>query len=489
MKTERKLHTILDCHQKTLSFLAITLFIILYQYHKNIIHFPYDSGDYWKLSDPKIFNNFPNSTIRGYFFPFLLWPAHWLTNIFNITTPHFYRLYTSVIYGYAFAIIFPYFYVSIFGGTLSFVRRLITPTLMVMLFPGVILYPLSDLPSFTLLVCCFAIMINMNVSDDITLITSIKLILLGVLIYGAYNTRTIYLFVSIGILVIVPFIIFKNSKKHIKFASIILITFGILLAAIPQSLINYKNKNTYNPLVMSQPSDKSLFALQLMWGITMQRYSTFMNNASEGGGLYAVDQAGVKIFEDEKLTRENVSIKKYFQLFFKYPQFFMGSYVRHIVNGLDLRDGEVYFYNKDKSRNLISTINFIVLFISSLVIFLIIKKHKNHEDQFNNVGTSKRNSLNNYWMIYLSLILLPVITIIPGALESRFFLPLHMLLYMTIAFNGSFNELYYLMKNSYIKIIVIFMLSISIFFSISHNTISQETPGMDLKYKFVIPNI
>ena len=117
----------------------------------------------------------------------------------------------------------------------------------------------------------------------------------------------------------------------LKLIFLILIAGGSL-ASVPQSIINLRNYNKFTPMVQANSDDKSLFALQLMWGITVQRYSTFMISPSEGTGMYAIDPAGAKIFEKENLSPDTVNIKKYFQLLVKHPLFFIGSYTRHIIN-------------------------------------------------------------------------------------------------------------------------------------------------------------
>lgn len=472
------------------SFFIVMLIFILFQQYKNIIYFPSDSGDYWKLSATNIFSNFPKESFRGYFFPMLLWPAHWLSDVLELSTPQVYRIYSSIIYAYAFTVILPYFYIRIFGGVTTVLRRLIAPCIVLLLFPGIILYPLSDLPSFILMSCSIATLLSLKKISRLTITETLKIAGAGFFAYGAYNTRTIYLFPLIGVFLLFPFLLGRGKGVFLKWFIFLILIAGGSVASIPQSIINFNNYNKFTPLVQAKSSDKSLFALQLMWGITVQRYLTYMVSPSEGAGLFAMDPVGIQIFEKEKLSPDTVSIKKYFQLLVKHPLFFIGSYTRHIINGMDLRDGECYCYKPKASRNLQSTFSFLLIFFGGLIIYLRRTKPflAPQNGEIKTCFKSLRKNADDFWSIYLFLILLPVIAIIPGAIESRFFLPVQLLIYFTLAFNGDPSELLSLIKGKSKELIIIFVCTISLFFAIVQNTTSMETQIIDFKYLFVQPN-
>jgi hypothetical protein len=477
-------------NQGVIAFFIVVMVFILFQQHKNIIYFPSDSGDYWKLSATTILKDFPKESFRGYFFPLLLWPAHWLTDVLQVSTPLVYRIYSSIIYAYALTLILPNFYIEIFGGVATIFRRLISPCIVLLLFPGIILYPLSDLPSFILMSCSIATLLSLKKISQLTMTHGIKIAGAGCLAYGAYNTRTIYLFPLIGVFLFFPLILGHGKGIIFKCLIFLILIAGGSVVSVPQSIINLKNYNKFTPFVQANSCDKSLFALQLMWGITVQRYATIMVSPSEGAGMYAMDPSGIQIFEKEKLSPDTVSIKKYFQLLVKRPLFFIGSYTRHIINGMDLRDGECYCYGLIANRNIQSTSSFLLIFIGGLIIYLrrtipfLIPKKREIKTSFK----SLRKNADDFWWIYLFLILLPVIAIIPGAIESRFFLPVQLLIYFTLAFNGDIGELLECIKNKSKELIIIFVCTISMFFAVVQNTASMETQKIDVKYIYVDPN-
>lgn len=476
-------------YEKLLAFfLASALFMLLHQV-TNALTFPYDSGQYWSLAEPSTFFNFPVD-IRGYFYPLLLLPAHYIANVGGELSFYVFRIYSSLAYAFALTIVLPSFYITAFGGKITLIRRMVVPLLVAVLFPGVIIYPLSDLPAFILIIASVNFLLNINASEKWSLQAVLRLLFSGFLAYAAYNTRTIYMFPLLFILMCVPFISYKGRLLITKILATAIFITGMALASLPQTVINFNTTNRITPLVISQISDKSLFALQLMWGITIQRYSTNIGpNASPG--QYFMDGAGMRLFESEKLTRDNVSIATYLALVANNPMHFIGTYTRHVINGMDLRDGEVYIQNAKKSRthNILSAINFIVLFCGLWVLYIRRIKLVNVTPKYPADSSREfsvvRTAANRSWGLWLAVLFLPILAIVPGAIETRFFLPFHVLIYCTIAFNCSINELkdhFY----SYTRMIFfIFIVLFSLYCAISLSTMASHQDGINLKYKFV----
>lgn len=171
------------------------------------------------------------------------------------------------------AILLPNIFVSLIGGKTSFIRRLFTPACVAIFFPGLIAYPLSDLPAICLIITSLALIVY--ASKQNFLLCGIALALFsGVASYGAYNTRTIYLFTIALLIFLIPTLILREKRTIIRIALTFFFIIGVILTSIPQSLINLKYLNTPTPFVIANFNNTSLFANQLKWGITVQRYET-----------------------------------------------------------------------------------------------------------------------------------------------------------------------------------------------------------------------
>lgn len=221
-----------------------------------------------------------------------------------------------------------------------------------------------------------------------------------------------------------------------------------------------------------------------MWGITIQRYETTIDPTSPSASRYFIDKAGEKLFVSESLEKSSVTIANYISLVMRHPVDFLGIYGRHFVNGLDLRDGEVYVKNSKGVNNKLAVLNFFVL---ALGLFSALVRY----DVWKTTGPASSTNLSEnrasaeiIWPICAFILLLPIFAILPGAVETRFFLPLHVLLYCTIAFNAFAMEMTLYVKKHWIPVLLGFGFLSIIFFAVSTNTMSSMEPFINPPYRF-----
>lgn len=450
-----------NAYEKSIAFLIVaTIFLILHQV-KGLPKFVGDARGYWELSKAVTLLDFPSDTSRGYFFPALLSPARFLSDQFPWAGIAPYRIYSSILYGYLFAILIPMFASKVFDLKVNLWRRLIVPVFIVVLFPGVIIHPLSDLPAFALLIGGVFCLISVRSTRNSIVINCQFFFAAGFLLYGAYCSRPIYLFPAMLAFFGVIIFVYRNFKIRSKVLFTLVFLLGVLFAAIPQILINLNKHGTYSPAVSG-----SLFASQLRWGITIQRYETSIDrSAFPGAAVYYLDDAGESLIARNGLNRNEMTIPLYLQTALQNPGEFFGIYGRHFINGLDVRDGEVYTSGRPAAKNMLAAFNYLVIF-AGLVVFLF-------DISFSGAAQSG-NSERFFWLFVITS---PVLAIIPGAIETRFFLPLHIVLYSIIAFGKySVVEIDRFRRNAGV-IIFIFVVSISMFFAISTSTMSKAQAG------------
>lgn len=420
------------------SFLVAAVLLMLAHWFHGVTRFPWDSEVYWALSAPEVFFHYPKG-IRGYFYPLLLLPAHFLSNNLPGYELYPYRIISSVAFGYVLTNTLPSLYVHLFGGQLSLARRMVLPALVLILFPGLIIYPLSDLPAFILFISAIHFAFKIRSAGSIRAASAWAL-LAGVFSAASYNTRTIYLFPLAFLVLAIPFYVLADRSMRQRGLAVAAFVVGIVVVSVPQSIINHNTQGSWSPAVIAQRTEKSLFALQLMWGITMQRYETSIDPAAPAPSRYFLDGAGERLFAKAKLEESDVTIASYLALVLQYPMEFLGIYGRHLVNGLDLRDGEVYINDVTASSQHIAVFNFLVLCAGLFVALMRFTGLHSLQAQVKLPVGAYRVDAQPAWPAWLLLWLLPVIAILPGAIETRFFLPLHLLVYCTLAFHASFDE-------------------------------------------------
>lgn len=313
-------------------------------------------------------------------------------------------------------------------------RALIHYIIFTILFVGLEIYPLSDLPAVFL--CLLAVYeINYIVEDTSVIKIFLRGILFGVLVYSAYNVRTIYMFAAIYL---IGYLLYKLYRNRIKLANATVIIVGggvgFIGAAIPQICMNY---NEHGKLSIKVITD-GLMMRQLFWGIKYQSYATYVGaEALTSPPMYFMDSVGEQILYSEGIT-DAISLGQYVRICLKYPFEMLGIYGRHFINSILLYGPEVYIEQLDASKVLVSIISFSCVFCIILAFLL---------DCIKDRGT--------IWSFMPAII--PVICIMPGAIESRFCAALYLYIMGTLCYNCDWVKMGHIFIKNKAKIFVCYI--------------------------------
>lgn len=381
---------------------------MLVQLYMNVQVFPFDAGNYWALSGHIWDFSFPQQ-MRGYFYPLILSPFKFLHDNYAPFGLLFFKIFTSFFYAYFFAILFPNFFSFVFGGKLNLLSRSIPSILIAIIFPGLICYPLSDAPSLALVVG--AVVVALSGIKSASGFRRLGLFFIaGMLAYFAYNTRTIYLF-SIIALCLLIFLTTKQSFTK-RAIGVLVFLFGACLGAIPQMAINEGHYDTPSPFIITDMGGGSLFLSQLMWGIVVDRYETYTPVGAPGSPVFYSNSAGENLLLHTD-ARKITSINDYLKLVATHPLTFATIYTSHVASGLDVRDGEVYTQTPSHQKPLRSIFSLAVVILGMTQFFRLLFS----SSAFSPVSLVEKMG----WTVVL---LIACIAVIPGAVETRFFLPL-----------------------------------------------------------------
>lgn len=451
---------------------AFVIFMSLH-YAEDIRWFRWDAGDYWSLAEAHRLLHFP-AEIRGYFYPMLLAPARYIFDLRPDWGYLGYRILSSAVYAYMLAVALPAFYQRAFGGRFPFWRRLIVPILVAAIFPGLVVYPLSDLPAVCLMLGAVLCGLHSPGDADRSKARYGSLLACGILAYGAYNTRTIFLFPVLVMVLAVPLLLYRgHTTRSRSWAALVFVT-GVAIAGVPQSLINLSHGRTWVPEVITTTDGKSLFAQQLLWGIVVQRYETTLDPSARLPAVIYPDERGRRLVQTLHIARD-LTVADYLKLVIRHPANFAGIYGRHIVNGLDVRDGDAYSTVQAPSRDVTSFCNFLVVFTGLAIMCAALRRCPMRH---------ARNAPALFWGCFT---LLPVLTIIPGAIETRFFLSLHLALYSAIAFNGEPKKMVLCVRTHWLPLSVSFVIAAAVFFAVSQQTMADFEYGSQHTYALFSP--
>jgi len=138
-------------------------------------------------------------------------------------------------------------------------------------------------------------------------------------------------------------------------------------------------------------------------------------------------------------------------------------YGRHLINGLDVRDGRVYITRRSSTRDGMSLYGFVLLALA--VWALRAGAHP--------APRPSSPALSSQRFLWIAALLLPVAAITPGAVETRFFLPVHFLAYCVIAFKAEPIALLSDLRSRWLQIVVAFLFCFCVFAAVSQATMAS----------------
>ena len=447
------------------SIAAASILLIIYgHFFYSNVNYAFDAHYYIELADSFTagghfsFLNFPES-IRGYALPLVYFLAKTIGSFFHIGQNGSILILQSICLVLASAFLFPFFVSKEYKVKYD-LRYLIVVILFFIWWKDLICWALSDLWAVYF---CLAGGFLLEKAFRIQNCAWKKRVLsfgAGACLYLAYNTRTIYLFADAAIFFI---LLFQNRKKEritgIETGSILIgLLAGLFFTAVPQMRINHYYLGTFSPKVFTSVGYKGgLFLKQLQWGVEMQHYDTWVGSLEifPSNAMYYAYEEVKQILEQ---FGEISSYGDYIRLWLSYPLDMFGIWFKHLINGLCLSYGQVYI-DTFQSRQIYIILNYMVLYLASVIgIYdLKIKKH---------------TMIKLTWMATL----ITCFFISFGAVESRFFIPVFLIMYIMIAW-ADWKQIVKWMKDYWMIFGLTFIIGLGICCAVWSNTfVATEIP-------------
>lgn len=454
-----------------LRFVMVFLLIFLYGMNRNIMAKDYwhDSGIYYEASKTFIVDGHFSwlnymDLLRGYFFPFILYIFTAVGRLAGAEDGIAVLFGASLLAALIFAIIIPELFEK---RKNSLVYTMAMVLVFLAYWQDLIFYPLSDFYAFALLLIAVYLMIKAGEwKRKIKWGVYLIYVLCGICLYGAYNTRTIYLFA--GPLIVLLYLFFNRKEEKKQLLILISIVAGVVICGLPQAGINQKLYGNFSIAVdTSNMEGGNLFNFQLSSGITMQRYETYVGSEDRYPKHKFIfeDEAGKQIMErEEKVLVE--SIGEYISIVIKYPLDFIGLYTRHLLNAFCIPYNHVYIRWLSAFKPWLILVNYTLVFITGMAIAL--------------QKSWKLNGVNGQKSVYMLATLLPCLMILPGAIEMRFFAPMYILMYGYLAYAADYALLIRYIKKHKVKILAIYTGILCICLSVWGSALASAECGAQL---------
>lgn len=371
--------------------LASVWLLALHIWH-GITFYPFDSNVYWTMATTP--ETLPASwAFRGYLYPWLMRLVITVGEWVGLSPVFVFRILSSLVYAAVLALLVPNTYARVTGRPVSLGARLAVAGVLPLLFPGLVLFPLSDLPA-----CAFmwlSVWCLLRSRDGRPLLW---LALAGAAAAAAYNTRTIYLYPALIVAAVMLW-----QLRSARLAAFFVL--GAAVIALPQVPINQRIHGIASVDPAAGMGGGSLFALQLKWGLSIQKYETSLSPQVPAGSVFYRDDAGKQLMLEVCRDGPLATVPDYIGAVLRHPVGFAGLYTRHLLNGLDVRDGMVFERDLSVGKSGLPAFILMLLLVLSLAV--------------------ARARVRWGWA---AVMVLPVVAILPGAVETRFMLPLFLLL-------------------------------------------------------------
>ena len=385
--------------------LGFGLYLFASEYH----HLFYDSADYWQLGH-RFYHNGRfdllayDDALRGYAYPLFNLGCLAVRKALGWSAVTVVKLVNAALAGLLFGVVGPRLWqASIKGAALPSVgRRLLFAGLGLLFWRGYFNFSLSDFPA--LLALAAGLWLVQQPGWGRALAGGAALAL-------ALNIRPIYLAAMPPALLLLLW----QQPRAAWPARLGALAVGAALVLTPQALINRRHFAAATPLVLSQSAElgiHDLYLQKLKWGLLHEKYESSVGRELPTGQVLFYDAEGTRAWSENSL-RAVQTPWQYLALVGRHPLRVTGIYGRHLFAGLDISQPTPYLRRWAPARPL-QLLGYALWFAAAVQVL----GHR----------PSRRAAL------VLAALLLPCAAVIPLSMESRFLLPLHLLLLALVAF-------------------------------------------------------
>lgn len=389
----------------------------------------YDAGDYMRLSQQ--FRGptgsfdllaFP-SALRGYLWPLILsvihpparaLPPEPLAGFVLIAA---FRPLGVLLAAAIFGVAGPLLWTRLHGPAPGWRRQVVFAALGFVFWRDHFHFAMADMPGVLALLLALAVVVGRRPSV-------VAAGAAGALAAAAVNIRPVFLLGAGALVVGAAWLWWRDGtlRPGRRGALLAALAGGILLVLVPQGRINQRQYRQPTPLVlgwMDTSRPRSLYLNHLSWGLRMQKLGASVALHLDGKMIYE-DPAGRAIIQRAGLPVHDPvfpSYGAYLRAVAPHWPDALLIYARHVFNGLDIRQPSPVIRPFNYLTLVVAGLNYSVLFAALLV--LLCRRP---------VLDRRRTA------VVLAALLLPCAAVLPTAIEVRFLLPLHLLLYGVVAF-------------------------------------------------------
>lgn len=387
--------------------------------------FYYDAANYWQLGERFKHNGHfslvaYDSPWRGYSMPLLNHVLQVIASVAGLGAVTIVKIFGALLAATLGVVVIPRLARQLFPAAAIGPGRVLALNALIFLYwRDHFDFPLSDFPA--LLVVTIGVL-------GLLRATTAGYLVCGLCFGLAANIRPAYLLAAIAAVVVAGLLPIQQWDWRRRGTAATLVLAGLLVASLPQMLINHHQRGRWSPLI---PKAQEITQLQLWQGMRAQKYETYVGS---GAGypqpdVFYLDPATKHVLENQHISPvahyyvgftyiEFPGYGKYVRMVIHDPAEMAAGYGRRLFNGLDVQYPTPYIRDLGDRSILVSLLEYTLIFLAIARLLL----------------PEARRALGRVRWSGIVLLLIPCATAVTGAVEPRFFLPLQMLIYMLVCF-------------------------------------------------------
>jgi hypothetical protein len=399
-----------------LVFAAYVFHFLLDGYHR----FYHDSSLYWELGrtferdgDFSLFNY--DNSLRGYSLPLFNWCLQRVAAAFGLADVTVAELAGASLAATLGVVVLPRLARRLFSsGAVTWPRILALNALVFLFWRDHFNFPLTDFPA--LLAAAVGLL-------GLLRRTSAGYLTAGVGFGLAANLRPAYL--PVGVLVVCAAAVLSlRASPGKRGLGALLVVLGVAIVSVPQALVNHHLGEGWSPNVKG---GRDVAMVQLTAGLLTQRYETYIGPRREypKTRVFYLDPFALPVAEEEGISEgaRIGSYGEYLAVVARHPLELSASYALHVFNGFDVWFPTPYVWNLDERNWPLSLLQYSLVFGALLHL----------------LSRELRLRLVRVSWLGVAILATPTLSAVPGAIEPRFFLPLHALTYMLVCFSPALS--------------------------------------------------
>lgn len=381
----------------------------------------------FNLSAPMTVQN-GGISLSGYVFPLLLRIPKGVMKVTGLDALTAWRILAAVGAGLLLGWVLPRFFERLFCFRTTLVQNLLFAVLFIFFWRGYFAYPLADFPALALFVLGLLAYLALTQPGMWRFWQRLFLALvMGVCLAAATLCLWTYGLSLIFLVVLFAGFLFEPRAKRgaaesdparfgmRNIAIYFMFLGGLAAVLVPQAFPAFVPAASKSPYNIAKSA-------QIQYFLGMNNQKTEFQALTDGKSATPINiadkQANVVLNESGIKVEEQLTFKRYIRFVRRYPLDIITIYARHLFNGLDVVYPTPYLENANANQVLPRLVNYSLWFLAILAIRKNLRWVREHLE---------------ISVILLSL-LLPALITIPWTIETRYFLPVFLLLYGTVSY-------------------------------------------------------